>query len=217
MRALLFPFALLTLVACKSHTVIDRHEIEHARAASGDAVVVLGRGVGLGNHPDHDFVACVGSKIASDSRGLRIINEPEFVDALYPWFETATAPSDIGMLEPLLQNSNVRARFDTLNVKYLIWIAGRTETTDKSGAITCALSPAGGGCFGFKSWDDEADYEAALWQVSGFKTAGKISTRAAGTSYVPALILPLPLLARVKHAACESMATQLSSYLNAGQ
>ncbi|MGR8918484.1 MAG: hypothetical protein ACU85V_02605 [Gammaproteobacteria bacterium] len=210
--------ALLVLAAllagCRSHTVVDRHQLAPLAAAPGDALALLGRSRGLAGHPDADFVACVTRELAARAPGLEVIGEREFVDALYPWFEAATAPSDVAMLKPLLENAGVRRRFDELGVKYLVWIQGRTETVDEGGAITCAAGPGGGGCFGFKSWEDEADYEAALWRVDDQAHAGKISTRTHGTSYIPAVIVPLPLLARVKDAACDSMAAQIGGYLD---
>ncbi len=203
---------LLLAAGCRSHTVIDRQLEPAAPARSGDSVVVLGRGHGLGTPTDHDFVACVGRNLARDGR-LQVIDEQAFLDAMYPWFETSTAPTSVAMLEPLFDNPAVAARLESLGVRYLIWIQGRTETVDKSGSIGCAVGPAGGGCFGFASWDDAADYEAALWQLDARAQVGRIGTHTEGTSYVPALILPVPLLARVRDAACDSMAEQIATHL----
>lgn len=213
--------ALLLLLAagCKSHTVIHRHETapvatRTAALTADAAVVLLGRPAGAGGQTDHDFVACVGDHLAAAPATPRVIAETEFVDALYPWFETATAPTSVEMLEPLFRVTAVRDRIEAMNVRYLVWIEGRTETVDSRGGVTCAAGPGGAGCFGLKSWDDEAAYEARLWSVDERESGGRISTRTTGTSYVPAVIVPLPLLARVKSAACDSMADQLQSFLS---
>lgn len=206
---------LLGLVAgCKTHTVVDRHIAASAPSVNTTGkLVLLGRSNALGTFADNEFVQCVGTELAKSSERLAVMLEQTFVDAMYPWFETNTAPASINQLNDLLANAPVKQRFEDLEIKYLIWIQGRTETLDKRGSITCSVSPAGGGCFGFKSWDDEADYEAALWRVDEPDDVGKIGTRTTGTSYLPAVILPLPLLARVKDAACDSMAAQLMDHL----
>ena len=207
----------ILLGACKSRTIVDRHTTTTMPLAkSGDAVVVLGRTHGLGGPADKDFVECVSLALEKRLPALAIIAEDAFVDTMYPWFETSTAPTHVSQLNALFENEAVRARFDEKRIQYLIWITGRTETVSTSGSVTCAVGPGGGGCFGMKSWDDEADYEAALWQVDTKQAAAMIATRTSGTSYVPALILPLPLLARVKDAACGSMAGQLASALDTG-
>ncbi|MGB1885063.1 MAG: hypothetical protein ACPHUF_14255 [Gammaproteobacteria bacterium] len=216
-RALAIMVVVLALSACRSQTIVDRHTAVAAPplAADGDSIVVLGRARGLAGPSDRDFVTCVGDKLAHHLPELNVIAEQAFLDAMYPWFETATAPSQVSQLGALFKNEAVRNRFEEKGIRYISWITGRTETVDSAGSISCAAGPGGAGCFGFKSWDDEADYEAALWAVDIKESAAMIATRTTGTSYVPALILPLPLLARVKSAACASMAEQLAQALTA--
>ena len=203
----------IALYGCKSHTVIDKHEQMPMSIESGDSVVLLGRSTRLAESGDHDFVSCVGDLLETRNNSLDVIRETEFVDAMYPWFESTTAPTDVTMLSRLFENEAVRNRFEELAIKYLIWIEGRTETLNSVGGVTCSIGLGGGGCFGFKSWDDEADYVAAVWDMDEKADAGRIGTRTNGTSYVPAIIVPVPLLARVKHTACDAMAAQIAEYL----
>ena len=48
-----------------------------------------------------------------------------------------------------------------------------------------------------------------MWDVRAKESIAKISAEAAGTSYMPALIVPVPLIARVQAAACDGLTTQL--------
>jgi len=212
-RTGLIIFGYITLLGCKSHTVIDRHEEASAIIKRGDSVVLLGRKTSLAESEDHGFVACVVDTLEAQNKTLGIIRENEFVDAMYPWFESSTAPVNVSMLGEIFENTAVRERFDQLAIKYLIWIQGRTETLDSVGGVACSIGLGGGGCFGFKSWDDEADYVATIWDMHTQADAGRIGARTNGTSYVPAVIVPLPLLARVKHKACDAMAEQIADYL----
>jgi hypothetical protein len=222
LRASHLPFARLTrvlgllvlLAGCKSTTVIDERRITPTQIAAGDAIVVLGRRSNSEHETEFDFIRCVGENLAKGDKPIHVVPEKTFVDAMYPYFETSTAPTDVKNLERMVQIPEVAQRFNEFQVRYFIWIDGYTETVDKKGSISCAIGPGGGGCFGFATWDDEANYEASIWDFKNLSLSGKISTETEGTSYLPAIFIPVPLLARVQSNACQGMAQQLRSFLN---
>lgn len=201
------------LAGCKSTMVIDEYRQAPTRIDAGDSIVVLGRHHATDHETEQDFIECVGEKLANGRNGLDVIPPEEFVDAMYPWFETSTAPMDVQYFNKLLREKAVAERFEEYRIRYFVWIDGSTETTDSSGSVSCAVGPGGGGCFGFATWDDEANYEAAVWDFRDRKVAGKISAEAEGTSYMPAVIVPIPMLARVQANACKSIADQLHAFL----
>ena len=203
------------LSACNSKTRIDEYrQSPTAIMNAEDTVVILGRRHSSGHETEIDFVSCVGDSLSSGESALQVIPEKQFVDAMYPYFETSTAPMDVKNLDRLVQNPAIAEKFADFNLRYFIWIDGSTETTDKKGSISCAVGPGGGGCFGFATWDDEANYEASIWDFENLKLSGKISAETRGTSYLPAIIVPIPMLARVQSGACKSMAAQIKSFLN---
>ena len=207
-----FAFATL-LCGCRTSTTVDEYRMASTTIATHESMVVLGRRHDMDKDTEHDFVECVGKSLTNSSSRLHVIPEADFVDALYPWFEASTAPMDVANLDRLIRNPAVAAKFKQYRIRYFIWIDGFTETTDSTGSITCAVGPGGGGCIGFKSWDDEANYAASIWDLKDVSVSGKIKTETSGTSYVPAVIIPIPLLARVKATACDAMADQLLSFV----
>lgn len=82
--------------------------------------------------------------------------------------------------------------------------------------MSCTITPGGGGCFGFLTWENDSSYEASIWDAHTARTAGRVSSDAAGTSYVPALVIPIPLIARVQTSACVSLAEQLKTFIQSG-
>jgi hypothetical protein len=108
----------------------------------------------------------------------------------------------------------VAEKIDEFGIRYIVWVDGFTETTGRSGSISCAIGPGGGGCFGFGSWEDDSEFDARIWDVDQLASVGTISTDATGQSYLPALVVPIPLLARVEANACSSLANQLKSFVN---
>lgn len=201
------------LTGCKSTTIIDEHRVAPAHLSSGDAIVVLGRRHGSDRETEYDFIRCVGNNLAGGDKAVNVIPEKTFVDSMYPYFETSTAPTDVKNLEKLVRVPEIAQKFNDFHVRFFVWIDGFTETTDSAGSISCAIGPGGGGCFGFASWDDEANYEASIWDFKELSLTGKISAETQGTSYLPAIIIPIPLLARVQANACSAMAQQIKTFL----
>lgn len=204
----------LLLSACKSDTVINEYRaIESTKLLAEEKIVVLGRRHNTQQETEVDYVDCVGKQLATGDKAIEVIPEQSFVDAMYPYFETSTAPMDVKNLDKLVQNPSIAKKFSDFKVRYFVWLDGYTETTDSQGGISCGAGPGGGGCFGFKKWEDTANYEASIWDFKEVALSGKISTETEGTSYVPAVIIPIPLLARVKSNACSKMAAQIKQFL----
>jgi len=199
---------------CKSTTVIDEYRRAPTTTLSTDeSVVVLGRRHSSHHETEEDFISCVGNALSNGPNALLVIPEKEFVDSMYPYFETSTAPMDVKNLDKLAQNPAIAKKFSDFRIRYFIWIDGFTETTEKRGSVACSIGPGGGGCFGFASWEDEPNYEASIWDFENLQLSGKINAETQGTSYMPAVIVPIPLLARVQSGACKSMADQIKAFL----
>lgn len=205
--------ALIVVSAALSGCVTSNVEqVRHSATgiADGDAVALLGRRQASGYETEREFVRCVGKSLNGH---VAVIPEQQFIDMLYPWFEPRMAPLRAADLPELLSYGPVKKRLTASGVKYVVWIDGSTNTTDSSGALTCTLSPAGGGCFGFVSWEQDSSYESTIWDVHTQKGVGKISSDSSGTSFMPAVIVPVPLIARVRASACNTLAHQLDSFL----
>jgi hypothetical protein len=217
-RQLLWPALVLTgatllLSGCVTNTVQQVREAGTSLSAN-DSVVVLGRrSRPTSNETELDFVSCVGDNLNDGDQGIRTIPEQAFLDALFPWFEPRTAPVNSSDLPKLIQQPSLAARLAEIGLRYLIWIDGSTQRTEQSGSLSCSVTPGGGGCFGFLSWENDSSYEATIWDVHSGKSVGRVSSDAVGTSYMPAVILPVPIIAPVRSAACDTMSEQLKSFL----
>lgn len=203
-------FSMLT--ACTT-TTIDETRQGYTGIADHESIVVLGRRHKSDYETEIDFVQCVGNALQGRESELSVIPEQTFADSLYPWFEPRTAPVRIEGLHNLLQQSDISQRIFDLGIRYIIWVDGSTETTSSAGSIACSIGPGGAGCLGFGTWDNESLYEAAIWDFENMTTVGKIKADAKGTSYMPAVVVPIPLIARVKANACKGLSDQLRSFL----
>ncbi len=202
-----------SLAACTS-TTVDEFRQGETGIESDESVVILGRRQASDYETRSEFVECVGDRMSRGEDGIRVVPEREFVDAMFPWFEPRTAPLRTRDLEQLMAEDVVAMKMQEFGVRYIVWLDGFTETTGRSGSISCTIGPGGGGCFGFGTWEDDANFDARVWDVGSLTNVGTINTDATGQSYLPALVVPIPLIARVEANACSRLATQLKSFVN---
>ncbi len=205
----------LSCAGCVTSRVEDARESETGIEA-GEAVVIMAKSYHLGNETEEKYIRCVEKAIGKGVAGLRVIPHREFVDSLFPWFEPRTAPADTKHLPKLMQQPGVVARIDEQKVRYIIWLDGDTERVAGGGSLSCAAGPGGGGCFGFAWWQNDADYEASVWDLEDLESAGTVTTDVSGTSFLPALVIPIPLIARTQTKACKSLAGQLQQFITNG-
>lgn len=178
---------------------------------SGEAVVVLGRRHRGDRETEESFNDCVSSSLRQ--KNLPIYAEQAFVDSMFPWLEPRTAPMSSEALADLLDEPEIAQRVRATGVRFMVWIDGETDQIDSGGSMGCSL----GGCLGFGWWEKESKYEVSIWDIENRAPVGKVSVNASGTSYMPAVIVPIPLIARTQSAACEGVATQVGELLTAGK
>jgi len=203
---------LLTMGACTTTTVDEyRENSTSLTLGSGERVVVLGRRHYADYETEPDFIDCIGDKLNADKE-ISVLPEREFVDLLYPWFEPRTAPLGLKRLAKMLDEPMIAQRFKEQGLHYMIWIDGSTETTDRGGSVSCAIGPGGGGCFGFTTWEKTGTYEAIIWDLQKLSESGRVKVEARGSSYMIAVILPIPIVAQVQDQACDGIGLQLRTF-----
>lgn len=210
----IFLIAFFLVTGCVTATV---QEVRQGKTGikSDESVVVLGRKHKTRNETESRFVDCISRRLENAKEGIGVMSEDQFVDATFPWFEPRTAPLNTVDLTKVISEPLVSARIKDIGVRFLIWIEGTTERTGESGQLQCAVM-AGGvpTCFGFLTWEDDSKYEASIWDVKTGTSVGRVSSEAIGTSFIPAVGLPLPIIAQVRDSACSTLSNQLKSFLS---
>ena len=209
---------LLVLIVANMLSGCVTSRIEQSRdavtgIASDEAMVLLGRASYNEKQTEESFTDCIADVLNKGDQSIRLIAQQQFKDDLYPWFEPRTAPTSADELGRLFAQPGVKERIDDANVRYLAWIDGDTVTIDSGGSMSCTISSFGGGCFGMSYWEEDASYEASIWDLKAMTSTGQISADATGTSYLAGVVLPIPILARPGNAACEGLAEQLRSFI----
>ena len=204
---------IITAFGC-STTRIDE-EVNTAFTISGDeSIVLLSNSYHTGNLTELDFMDCLNNSILKKQDTFEIIPTRQFQNLFYPWFEPSTAPQSIEDLPKILGNELIKEKLSVMKIKYLIKITGETKTNASSGALSCAAGPGGGGCFGFAWWDDTSAYNASVWDLSQETSVGNVSANVTGTSMIPAIIIPIPILARTQSNACDGLSDQIVNFFS---
>ncbi len=203
------------LTGCVNTTI---QEVREASTSlnSKESIVILSRKHKTSGETEDDFVGCVSNKTGSGEDALSVMSERDFMDELFPWFEPRTAPLNMRELTYVISRPLISEKIRAIGVRYLVWVEGTTERSEESGALQCTVVSGGiPACFGFLSWESGSDYEASVWDINRGITVGKVSSEASGTSIVPALIVPIPFIARVQTQACISLSEQLKTFIGA--
>jgi hypothetical protein len=207
---------LLILVNSLSGCVTASVEGDRAETTgllAGQSIVVMAKSYHQGNETEADYISCVEKALGRGSAGLTVIPNQQFIDNLFPWFEPRTAPADTKGLVTLMGRPGVPEAVKNMGVRYIVWLDGDTERVTQGGSLSCAAGPGGGGCFGFAWWQDDSDYEASIWDLEDSESAGTVTADYSGTSFLPALVVPIPLLARTQSKACGGLAEQLKTFI----
>ena len=204
---------LMAMSACTT-TEIDEFRQGETGIADHESIVILGRRQNNNYETEGSFVQCVANVVGSGSNSINVIEEQEFLDAMFPFFEPRTAPMRTGHLQELMDIDVAKDRMEEYGIEYIVWLDGITQRSQQAGSISCTIGPGGGGCFGFGTWQDDSNFEAEIWDMDTLETAGSISTDANGQSYMPALVVPIPLIARVEANACSGLGNQLKQFIN---
>jgi len=210
--ALGLALTLASLSACTT-THIDQFRQAATGIGKGKSIVILGRRQNNSYDTDGKFVECVGTTVANGNDRIRVIPEQEFLDAMFPFFEPRTAPLRTTHLRQLMAAGEASQRIRDYGLEYIVWVDGTTRRNSDFGSFNCSITIAGGGCFGFNSWQDVARFEAEVWNLDTLESVGLISTDSNGQSYMPALLLPIPLIAQVEASACSGLGSQLKHFI----
>lgn len=180
---------------------------------ANESIVVIPASYHKGNRTEADFLECMDEELDNGAQALKVYPREKFLDELFPWLEPRTMPQGINDLPELLARPGVSERISASGVRYLVWVNGSTKKTSDGGGMSCAASAAGGGCFGLVWWEDDGTYTARVWDLKASSSAGKVSADVHGSSMMPALILPLPFIARTETAACKELAGELRQFI----
>jgi hypothetical protein len=224
------PVLAAAAVAGCIHVKIEETRQVAAAVGSGEGVALIARPQQQGVSSESEFLDCLENQLAGAAAPaaadastvvpangkFRLVPHQIFVDSVYPWLEPSTVLIDADFATTLLARPGIRERLAGSGVRYIVAIDGGTNVVQKSGSISCAIGPGGGGCLGVAFWKKQSEYEASVWDLVRGVSLGTVGANVSGNSVFIGALVPLPFVAPVQHTACKRMAGQLQRFLNGG-
>jgi hypothetical protein len=204
---------LLALGACGTTSRMEPYKQTDAVIGDGEQVVVLARRHHATHEAEQRFVDCISDALERGAEGIAVHPSTEFEDKMYPWFEPSTAPLSTDDLGQLLEKPGVLEQVRETGVRFVVWLDGSTDRVASGGGISCAAGVGGAGCMGLAWWEDDARYDATVWDMQELVSAGTIYADVKGRSVMPAIIIPMPFISRPQAKACRGLTDQLRQFL----
>lgn len=203
----------LASASCSTTSRLEPYKQTDAVLEEGEGVVILARRHHSTHEAEQEFVDCISDALAGGKQEIVVHDSSQFQDMLYPWFEPSTAPLNISDLSELMNRPGVAERVGSTGVRFVVWLDGSTDRVASGGSITCAAGIGGAGCMGLAWWEDDAQYDASVWDIAQRNESGTIHADVRGRSVMPAVIVPLPFIARPQAKACRGLTEQLEQFL----
>jgi len=191
--------------SCGVETHLEPYKQTDVVVSKGEQLVVLARKQHSNHEAEEGFVQCISDALKKGDGRLEVHSTKAFEDSMYPWFEPSTAPLSTDDLSRLLEKPAVLQQVRNTGVRYVVWLDGSTDRVASGGGITCAAGIGGAGCMGLAWWEDDSRYDATVWDIKHADVKGR--------SVMPAIIIPIPLIARPQAAACRGLTQQLKQFL----
>lgn len=175
----------------------------------GETVVILEYQSYFGYESEVSLADC----LAGSTRQLSVIRQDDFADEMFPWFEPKSAPQSLPELEKLLRRPEVSEKIKSIGVRYLVQINGGSDVNEKTGGMSCAIAPGAAFCLGLMLWEQNADYEIAVWDIKRLTRVGRMHSESTSTSAMVGAVVPVPLIASARRSACQVIARRLSDFI----
>ena len=166
---------------------------------------------GAGNTFVRSLRTCLLKKIADDCPQTRLVSEDGVRDAFFPLMEPGTQPETAEAFAALLARADVKGRLQK-RLDFLIAFSGGTEK-DVRGGVLCGAGYGGGGCFGLAWINKETRIDVVIWDIDHAESVEAPTTLVEGTTWVPALLLPIPIVAITEAEACSDMGRQIVDFI----
>jgi hypothetical protein len=154
----------------------------------------------------HRARQCLGERLQP---AFEVLDRDALRHRLYPWLERSVAPSSAPALLDFLGEPALRATLQAMGVRYIVLFGGKTSTDFDKGGILCGGGFGAGGCFGFSWGTRDSSFHAVVLDIQQGATAGDPQSRRTASIYMPAFVIPIPLIAATEGEACEELTRQV--------
>lgn len=155
---------------------------------------------------------CLTQAVHEAAPEINIVPQRALRDALFPLMESSTQPPTEDEFAALLAREDVRQRLAKRGLDYLVTFSDIAHKEPWQGVIW------GAGVVGMGfAWRDETTVlVVGLWSLDSARLAARETVDAKGTSLLPAVGLPIPLMAQTRGQACSEISQRIVTTIRRG-
>lgn len=181
-----------------------------SQPSAAEPAVVFARDPGDWQYGDaSEAQRCIGGPFKDLTPAVPVVSFDHLRLALFPWLEWSTAPHTDEQLLDLIRRPDVWQALAGLRVRYVVQAGGATHTDLGRGGVFCGASIGGGGCFGFSWGTRESAYRATVIDLAAAVPLATEAVSRRSGAFVPALLIPVPILGPTKADACRDIARRI--------
>jgi len=158
---------------------------------------------------DKEFADCVQNGLKKEFSKVKFVPGNEFRNALFPWFESSTAPREISELSAILSKTLIRERIEGLGIELLIYVHGDTQQSKMEGFVGGGYGAAAG----YAAAERETHISTTVWDLREKVRVGDTDVIFQGTVHLPILGIPIVIPAFTESSACSETAKRISNCL----
>lgn len=160
------------------------------------------------------IVQCVAGAIRGEVPKQRIVSFDAFRRAAFPELPREAAPRSPEYLTHLLKDPTFTERVAPLELRYLLFVGGRTHVDQVASDVSCVVGYRYGSCVGYWEWEKTSHIAASLMDVRSTATAKAFKTTQAGTAWLALIhIFPVGMPAATESAACTDIGRRVGRFL----
>ena len=145
---------------------------------------------------------CLGDRL--DSTITPILDDRAARRRLYPWLEPGVAPDSAAAMIDFLGEPALRAALTEAGVRVVVLFAGGTAMKVDKGGILCGTV-----CFGVSWGTRSSSFSAVVFDLDQSKAAESMQAQRSADVYVPALVVPIPMIGATEGPACDELAERI--------
>ncbi len=213
-RVFTFIPVLLIHAGCVS-TNVEGTMLTQKNTIEQGKVTVLSQSIAAGNETEKKFTKCVIKKIKAMLPQDSYLDNQEFINAMYPWFEPERFPSDIVQLRSILEKPLITEKINSLHVRYMVLLTGNTVDVNKKECGACSVAPLLVGMPGLATFDKQASYVIEIWDLKKQEAIVDLNVGGTSTIYMPILpivALPIPMGGDIQEASCKELGKQMQKF-----
>ncbi len=160
---------------------------------------------------------CVRGEILRLRPKQPMVSFDQFRRTAFPDLQRESVPQHPKYFGVLTGSAKFREAIAPLDLRYVVFVGGVVETSEREGGGLCVIGP-GGACFVYWEWDSASRMGATVFDLKKAQTADRIEASASGKAWFAIVgVFPIGVPSVTGDTACKDLGVQIARFLASEQ